>query len=70
MRKKAKVLFFDDNRGRGLLKILETGERINVRYKNIQMEGFKVLYEGQIVEVEERDGEYLVYTEIEDGDQI
>ena len=70
MRKRAKVLFFDDNRGRGLLKILETGERINVSYKNIQMEGFKVLFEGQIVEVEEKDGEYLVYTEIEDGDQI
>ena len=70
MRKRAKVLFFDDNRGRGLLKILDTGERINVSYKNIQMEGFKVLFEGQIVEVEEKDGEYLVYTEIEDGDQI
>ncbi len=68
MRKRAKVLFFDDNRGRGLLKILETGERINVSYKNIQMEGFKVLFEGQIVEVEDKDGEYLVYTEIEDGD--
>jgi len=67
MRKRAKVLFFDDNRGRGLLKILDTGERINVSYKNIQMEGFKVLFEGQIVEVEEKDGEYLVYTEIEDG---
>jgi len=70
MRKRAKVLFFDDNRGRGLLKILETGERINVSYKNIQIEGFKVLFEGQIVEVEEKDGEYMVYTEIEDGDQI
>ena len=68
MRKRAKVLFFDDNRGRGLLKILDTGERINVGYKNIRMEGFKVLFEGQIVEVEEKDGEYLVYTEIENGD--
>ncbi len=68
MRKRAKVLFFDDNRGRGVLKILDTGERINVSYKNIQMEGFKVLFEGQIVEVEEKDGEYLVYTEIEDVD--
>ena len=47
--RKAKVLFFDDNRGRGILKFLDTGERISIGYKNISMEGFKVLFEGQIV---------------------
>ncbi len=59
-RKKAKVLFFDDNRGRGIIKLLDSGERISIDYKSINMEGFKVLYEGQIVEVEFENGEILV----------
>ena len=49
--RKAKVLFFDDNRGRGVIKLLDSGERFSIDYKSISMEGFKVLYEGQIVEV-------------------
>ncbi len=70
-RRKAKVLFFDDNRGRGTIKLLDSGERFPIGYKNISMEGFKVLYEGQIVEVFIEDGKIFVKpTEEENGNKI
>ncbi len=59
-KRKAKVLHFDDNKGRGILKILQTGERVTVDYKNIKMEGYKVLFEGQIVNIIYHNGELVV----------
>ncbi len=66
-RKKGKVLFFDDNRGRGVVKILDSGERLSFDYKHIKMEGFKILYEGQIVTVEMEGDTVTVVPEEEDG---
>ncbi len=70
IRKKAKVLFFDDNRGRGIIKILDSGERFSVDYKHIKMEGFKVLYEGQIVIVEMDGDKLTVIPEEENGNKV
>ncbi len=70
VRKKAKVLFFDDNRGRGILKLLDSGKRLSIDYKNIKMEGFKILYEGQIVIVELDRDRVTVIPEEEDGNKV
>ncbi len=45
------VLHFDDNLGRGIIRIIETGERIKVTHKDVEMEGFVVLSEGEKVKI-------------------
>lgn len=45
---KGKVLHFDENLGRGTIK-LETGEKIKITYRQIEGEGFKILFEGECV---------------------
>jgi len=47
----AKVLLFDDNLGRGIVELLETKEKVRISHKEIEGEGFKVLDEGEIVEL-------------------
>ncbi len=56
----AKVLFFDENLGKGLLLVLGDNRRIFVTHREIEGEGFKILFEGEIVEVSERNGEIRV----------
>lgn len=45
---KGRVLHFDENLGRGVIR-LETGERVKVTHHQIAGEGFKVLFEGETV---------------------
>jgi len=45
---RGKVLHFDENLGRGIIR-LETGEKIRITYRQIEGEGFKVLFEGENV---------------------
>ncbi len=52
------VLHFDDNLGRGIIRIIETGERIKVTHKDVEMEGFVVLSEGEKVKIL-RDGDRI-----------
>ncbi|RKZ00401.1 MAG: hypothetical protein DRQ10_04255 [Candidatus Hydrothermota bacterium] len=47
----AKVLVFDENLGRGIIRLLDTGERIRITHKDIDEDGFKILFEGEVVEV-------------------
>ncbi len=45
------VVFFDENLGRGILR-LDTGERIRFTHRDLaQAEGFQVLFEGERVEI-------------------
>lgn len=45
------VVFFDENLGRGLLR-LETGERVRFTYRDLAgAEGFQILFEGEQVEI-------------------
>ncbi len=52
------VLHFDDNLGRGIIRIIETGERIKVTHKDVEMDGFVVLSEGEKVKIL-RDGDRI-----------
>ena len=45
------VLHFDDNLGRGIIRIIETGERIRITHKDVDMDGFVVLSEGEKVRI-------------------
>lgn len=45
---KGKVLYFDENLGRGLIK-LKTGKKIKITYRQIDGEGYKILFEGEWV---------------------
>jgi hypothetical protein len=46
--------------GRGVLKDLETGKRIRITHRELEGEGFKILFEGEIVEVVCKDGKMRV----------
>ncbi len=54
------VLFFDDNLGRGVIRLLDTGERLKISHRDIEDEGFVVLFEGELVEIEFREGGFKV----------
>ena len=47
----AKVLVFDENLGRGIIRFLDTGERIRITHRDIDEDRFKILFEGEVVEV-------------------
>ena len=47
----ATVLRFDENLGRGLLRLSETGETLGFTYKQVSEEGFIALFEGERVRV-------------------
>jgi len=49
---RGKVKWFDENRGFGVIRLVESGREITVHYKDILGEGFKVLNEGEEVELE------------------
>jgi len=48
---KGKVLTFDENRGWGKVR-LEDGRIIKITHKEIEEQGFIILFEGEEVEVE------------------
>lgn len=48
------VIRFDENLGIGFIKIKETGEILRITYRDIDEEGFKVLFEGELVTIDER----------------
>ncbi len=50
--KRGIVLQFDDNLGRAIIRLIDTGERLKVTYRDIEMDGFVVLFEGEYVVVE------------------
>ncbi|MEO0198873.1 MAG: hypothetical protein ABIM21_04645 [candidate division WOR-3 bacterium] len=65
--KKAKVLVFNENLGIGILQILESKERVRFNYKNLKgIEGFKILFPGDIVEIRET-GNNLEVRKISEG---
>jgi cold shock CspA family protein len=49
--KRGIVVHFDDNLGRAIIRLLDTGERLKITYRDIDMDGFVVLFEGQYVVV-------------------
>lgn len=52
---KGKVKWFNDAKGFGFIE-QETGEDVFVHFSAIQMDGFKTLAEGQVVEFEVESG--------------
>lgn len=52
---KGKVKWFNDAKGFGFIE-QESGEDVFVHFSTIQMEGFKTLTEGQMVEFEVESG--------------
>ena len=53
---RGKVKWFNDSKGYGFIE-QEGGEDVFVHFLAIQMEGFKTLAEGQVVEFEVRNGD-------------
>jgi len=51
MIERGKVLYFDENRGRGKIR-LKDGRDVSFSYKEVEEEGFVILFEGEEVEVE------------------
>ena len=54
---KGRVKWFNDAKGYGFIEQEGGGRDVFVHYSAIQMEGFKTLVEGQIVEFELQSGE-------------
>ena len=53
---KGKVKWFNDAKGYGFIE-QEGGEDVFVHFSSIQMDGFKTLAEGQVVEFEVQQGD-------------
>ena len=53
---KGKVKWFNDAKGYGFIE-QESGEDVFVHFSAIQMDGFKTLAEGQVVEFEVKQGD-------------
>ena len=53
---KGKVKWFNDAKGYGFIE-QEGGEDVFVHFSSIQMDGFKTLAEGQVVEFEVKQGD-------------
>jgi len=53
---KGKVKWFDRKKGYGFIQI-DAGEEVFVHYSDINGQGYKMLQEGDPVELEVRDGE-------------
>lgn len=47
---RGKVKWFDENRGFGVIRLIDSGKEVTVHYKDILGNGFKVLNEGEEVE--------------------
>jgi len=56
-----KVIQFDDNLGRGVIRLIESGQRLKITHRDIVGDGFVVLIEGELVEVEQDDGRIRVW---------
>ena len=54
MKVRGKVLYFDENRGKGKIR-LEDGREVYFTYRVVDEEGFVILFEGEEVEVEMED---------------
>jgi cold shock CspA family protein len=54
MKVRGKVLYFDENRGRGKIR-LDDGREVHFTYRVVDDEGFVILFEGEEVEVEIED---------------
>jgi len=48
---KGRVKWFDENRGVGVIKLNNGGKEVTVHYRDILGDGFKVLDEGEEVEL-------------------
>jgi len=64
-----KVIQFDDNLGRGVIRLIESGQRLKITHRDIVGDGFVVLIEGELVEVERDNGRIRIrpFRESEDG---
>jgi cold shock CspA family protein len=66
--RKARVIRFDENRGRGRLRLETSGEILPFTYKQVNEEGFVTLHEGEAVSVRfHDDGGWTVEREDPDG---
>jgi CspA family cold shock protein len=54
---RGKVKWFNDSKGYGFIESQEGGKDLFVHFSAIQMDGFRTLAEGQVVEFEVSSGE-------------
>jgi CspA family cold shock protein len=54
---RGKVKWFNDSKGYGFIEFQEGGKDLFVHFSAIQMDGFRTLAEGQVVEFEVSNGE-------------